>query len=124
MRKTIAFLSIVVILGLTGCAPKNYLQESMNKHGNSLYTYKKDPSQENRENHIKTLEKIISRSQLYGRIVPPGIYAEYGFFLLKNDPMEAKKCFLIEKELYPEAAVFIDNLLYREGLVESRVGKK
>ena len=116
MQKIIFVISTVLILGLTGCAPTSHVQESMNIHGNSLYAYKKNPSEETLDNHIRTLEKIIFQSESYGQRVPPGIYFEYGFFLLQTDPLEAKKCLLREKELYPESSVFINNILEMKGL--------
>ena len=114
-------MSILFMLSLTSCAPKSYLQDSMYKHAKSMYAYKKYPSEENLDKHLKTLEGIIAKSQSNGKRVPPGICSEYGFFLLQTNPVKAKKYLLLEKELYPESTVFINNLLEKEERSESLV---
>ena len=44
--------------------------------------------------------------------VPPGVCADYGYFLMKKGKVEeGKKWMIKEKELYPESAVFIDRIL-------------
>lgn len=118
MKKTLIYLGTFLIAGLTSCTPKSYLQESMSKHSESLYTYKKAPSRRALDTHLATLQTIISDCQVRDKKVPPGIYAEYGFFLLDTHPQNAKKYLLRETELYPESTVFIHNFLHNLGLLD------
>lgn len=60
----------------------------------------------------KELLKIIEDSKVHGVRVPPGVYAELGeFFYKSNKKEEAKKYFLLEKNIYPESTIFINNIV-------------
>ena len=66
------------------------------------------------ENLIKTYDMIISKQTESRGIVPPGIYADYGYLLLQSGKTKEGKAMLEkEVELYPESAVFVNSLLKR-----------
>lgn len=78
------------------------------------YNYVKNSDEKSLNNLIKNYEKIIEKQKDSRKIVPPGIYADYGFALLearRNE--EAKAMFAKEIELYPESEVFISSLIKR-----------
>ena len=66
------------------------------------------------QHHIAS-ETGIHSSKIYQAdlwIVSPGVYADYGFFLLQKGKMkEAKENLNKEIVLYPESKVFIDRIL-------------
>lgn len=58
--------------------------------------------------YMEELVRIIERSDTAGNSPPPGIHAEYGYFLAKQgDRTKAKEHFEREVELYPEAHVYV-----------------
>ena len=76
--------------------------------------YKKAPSNETLQEHITSIEKIIEKSEYFGKKVPPGIYCEYGYyFLQEGNYVDAKKYFVLEMQIYPESEVFIKQLILR-----------
>lgn len=113
MKKT-ALLTVLVLL-LAGAAPVfadgvygwyNYQSTSYN------YLKKQDEAAE--ASLIKTYEKIISRPRGSSKTVPPGIYADYGWLLIKRKETEKGiEMLRKEMELYPESAVFITRILKR-----------
>ncbi len=107
----IKYLGMILLITIfTGC-----VQNSMyywNGYSKSLYNYKKMPDDNTKQLHIESLEKIISKSEYYGKKVPPGIYCEYGYYcILDENFIDAKKYFELEKNLYPESEKFVNILL-------------
>ncbi|MFC1887179.1 DUF4810 domain-containing protein [Candidatus Cloacimonadota bacterium] len=103
---------LVVLLAtvFTGC-----YQTSLYYWGNysqSLYKYKKAPSDEALQDHMKSIEKIITQSVSYKKQVPPGIYSEYGYYLfLEGRYFEALQYFNLEIQNYPESEKFVNFLI-------------
>ena len=124
IKKTFLPITLLILLGVTGCVPRDYLREDMQKHSASLYMYKSTPTDKTYANHREALLKIIKRSTKRGDKVPPGIYAEYGFFFFKEGEYEeAKKYFSLEKELYPESSVFMDRISSSGDRVKANLDK-
>ena len=65
---------------------------------------------------LHSYEKIIAEQKESRGVVPPGIYADYGYLLMENGKAsEAKAMFAKEIELYPESEVFIGSIMKRFG---------
>ena len=111
MRRKILFISMVVILTLTSCAPKKLLY-SWNDYDNTSYKYLKNGDEKSIANLLKTYQQIIEKQKGTRQTVPPGIYADYGFILLQTGKIEEGKA-MLKKEiaLYPESQVFINSIL-------------
>ncbi len=78
----------------------------------SSYDYLKNSDEASTLSLIATYEKIIQFQKGSRGIVPPGIYADYGFLLLQaNKTTEGQQMLAKEVELYPESKVFIDRIL-------------
>lgn len=61
---------------------------------------------------MKTYEKMIERFESGRSKLPPGIYAEYGYFLVASGKTdEGVEMFQKEKQLYPQSHVFMDRLI-------------
>ena len=78
------------------------------------YNYLKNADGESLEKLLATYDKIIEEQKDTRGVVPPGIYADYGYLLMeKGKTAEAKAMFAKEIELYPESEVFIGSILKR-----------
>jgi hypothetical protein len=56
--------------------------------------------------------EIIAKQKRKRKVVPPGIYAEKGYLLVKSGKKaEGIKCFKQEIALYPESAAFIERII-------------
>ncbi|MDR1155091.1 MAG: DUF4810 domain-containing protein [Bacteroidales bacterium] len=95
------------------CAPQKNLY-NWGGYQEASYQYMKS-------NTDKDLEKLLERYQYLidnqkgGRMaVPPGIYADYGFLLVKQGKVEEGiKLMKMEVALYPESAVFVERIIKR-----------
>jgi len=116
MRKIIILFFLLIIF-ISGC-----VQTSIYYWGNysdTLYKYKKAPSDDVLISHIKSIEKIIKQSEYLRKKVPPGIYCEYGYyFMIEENYVDAKKYFELEMEIYPESTKFINVLM--KGIPEEK----
>jgi hypothetical protein len=87
---------------------KQYVWED---YSSTLYQMKKNPSAETIKQHMDELTNIMERSKELNLRVPPGVYCEYGFLLMKEGKKEeAFRYFDLEQQTYPESIVFITNL--------------
>tara|TARA_Y100001970_G_C14217497_1_gene850580 strand:+ start:1508 stop:1861 length:354 start_codon:yes stop_codon:yes gene_type:complete len=81
-------------------------------YSNSLYNYKRALTQESLDLYIAELYKIIEKSNEFNLRVPPGVYAELGFYYAEqNNNNQAIKYFTLEKNTYPEATKLMDSLI-------------
>ncbi|MBO4404214.1 MAG: DUF4810 domain-containing protein [Treponema sp.] len=78
------------------------------------YHAMKDADEESVKELAETYQKIIEKQKETRGIVPPGIYADYGWMLLQSGKVEEGKAMLAkEMELYPESATFVGSILKR-----------
>jgi len=108
--KKIIIISISVML-LTACSVQKPLY-SWGNYQNSSYNYLKNNDDKSIQELIKAYQTIIEKQKGTRGVVPPGIYADYGFLLLQANKTTAGKA-MLQKEiaLYPESKVFIDRIL-------------
>jgi hypothetical protein len=108
--KRIIFILISVFL-LASCATRKPLY-SWDKYEIASYNYLKNSDEKSTQELIETYQKIIEKQKGTRGVVPPGIYADYGFVLLQaNKTEEGKAMLLKEIALYPESKIFIDRIL-------------
>ena len=102
-------LCFFILVFLAGCAPQEIFY--WGDYSTTLYDYKKNPDEKTLAAHKKSLIDIIAVSPQKNRRIPPGVYAEYGFLLIK-DGKEGEGLQYFEKEitLYPESKIFIQRL--------------
>lgn len=99
---TIALLGV----SLAGCAKTMY---SWNGYDDCLYRHYRNPTE--RESFGEKLKEIVEEAEAEGK-VPPGIYAEYGFFLYEGgDFPQAAAFFAKEQEKWPESAFFMQKMI-------------
>ncbi len=105
--KHICYLFILVFF--VGCVPQTIFY--WGDYSTSLYDYNKNPDEKTFAAHKKSLQDIIAVSPQKHLHVPPGVYAEYGFLLIKEgNEKDGLECFDKEIKLYPESIVFIQRL--------------
>lgn len=109
MRRTVFVL--LSLLAFSSCITTNTLY-SWNNYEKASYKYLKNPNEETVKELLDCYQKIISNQTGTRKVVPPGIYADYGFLLIQqNRKSEGKAMLLKEVELYPESKVFVDRIL-------------
>lgn len=104
--RTLIVLSAVLIL--TACAaPSKY---NWGNYEGSLYSYYKDTSKT--AEYAAELQRTITDSEATGKLVAPGLYAEYGFLMLQEGkPKDAIAQFEKEKAKWPESTYLMDNMI-------------
>jgi hypothetical protein len=108
--KTLTCIGLLSLAFLVGCATdKNTYY--WGDYSETLYDFKKNPDEKTAKAHKDQLLLIITESPKKEKRVPPGVYAEYGYLLVK-DGKETDGMEMFDKELtlYPESAVFIQRI--------------
>lgn len=112
MKRYVLLMLTLISISLVGCATtQNRPEYVWNNYSSSLYNTKKASTDGSLKNHKELLLSIMEESKTKNRRVPPGVYCEYGYILLKGgNKEEALKYFDLEEQTYPESKVFIQNL--------------
>ncbi|MBL4942582.1 MAG: DUF4810 domain-containing protein [Colwellia sp.] len=107
------FIVIVITVFLAGCQTTKPMYE-YEDYAESFYSLKKEGGDEAAKQWQTSLESIIEKSKVKAVRVPPGVYANLGYIHLKaNNSAGAISFFEQEKQIYPEAAKFMDNLIQK-----------
>ncbi len=78
------------------------------------YNYLKKRNESSRKRLMESYESMISKQKGDRAVVPPGVYADYGWMLIQDGSKErGKEMLRKEMELYPESSVFINRVLKR-----------
>lgn len=101
----------LTILLLTSCATTTSLY-SWGNYEDASYNYYKKQTPEAAEALLKSYQNIINKQKGSRKVVPPGIYAEYGFMLIQTGKRDEGIINLKKEiELYPESKVFIERII-------------
>ena len=104
-------LACISLLALSCGSTKLY---SWYDYQEDYYHYLKNADEKSFDELAKTYQKIIEKQKATRGIVPPGIYADYGWMLLQGGKVsEGKEMLAKEIELYPESKVFVGSILKR-----------
>jgi hypothetical protein len=109
MKKTLILVSILILV--SSCTVQKPLY-SWSKYDSTSYNYLKNSDEKSTQALIENYKNIIEKQTGTRNVVPPGVYADYGYILLqigKTD--EGKELLMKEVELYPESKIFIDRIL-------------
>lgn len=105
------FVLLIPVTLLASCTSTKSLY-SWSKYDISSYDYLKNNDEKSSQELIKNYQVIIAKQKGLRQVVPPGIYADYGFILLQSGKNEEGNA-MLEKEiaLYPESKIFIDRII-------------
>lgn len=105
------FIAAVAVLAISSCTSTKTLY-SWHDYENATYQYSKKSTE---ELHVKMLDeykKVIDKQKGIRGVVPPGLYAEYGYQLCKGGKKEEGLNFLKKEiELYPESEKYISRII-------------
>ncbi len=99
-------------ISLSSCGSSAKSLYSWYGYDDIAYDYSKSQSPESLEKLTKTYQKMIQKQDGTRGVVPPGVYAEYGYLLIKQGKTQ-EGIALMEQEiaLYPESSVFISRII-------------
>jgi hypothetical protein len=101
----------VLFAGLLASCATNKNLFYWGDYSETLYAFKKNPDDRTLAAHKVTLLNIIAESPKQKRPVPPGVYAEYGYLLLKEGKETEGLDYLSKEETqYPESKLFVQRL--------------
>ena len=110
MIRKLSILAFVLVV-VSSCSTSKGLYSWYN-YNDVAYGYMKNPTEAAEQNLLSTYNKTIANQKGTRGIVPPGIYAEKGYLLLKaNKVEEGISCLKKEIELYPEAEKFLGRII-------------
>lgn len=110
MMKYIILLCVGV-LTMSSCTSTQALY-SWYKYDDATHAFAKKQTEKTEAELVESFDKIINKQNAARKIVPPGIYAERGYYFLKSGKTsEALEYFKKEKQLYPESTVFMDRII-------------
>lgn len=112
MRIIPVSLAIVSSLSLmTSCMSTQTLY-SWYDYEDATYQYSKKHTEELKVGVLEEYAKVIEKQKGSRGVVPPGMYAEYGYMLCRTGKQEEGLKFLkMEIELYPESEKYISRII-------------
>ncbi len=121
-KPTTIVLLIALLMLLTACGPKPKPMYYFGDSSSALYAYKKAPSDESFVQMKKSIQEVIEHSEQNGIAIAPGTFANIGYInLMEGSPDQAIAYFKKEKQLYPEATIFMDRMIQK---VEAQSGEE
>ncbi len=109
MKKVILFLFTIALAA--SCTTQKPLYSWAN-YNTASYDYLKNSDEKSTKELMDAYQTIIDKQKGARGVVPPGVYADYGFLLLQaNKTKEGKEMLAREVTLYPESKIFIDRIL-------------
>lgn len=111
MKKILlAGLVCFVAFAFSNCATKTLY--SWHGYEEKSYAYSKKQTPESEQKLLKTYEEIIKEQGGIRKTVPPGVYAEYGYLLVKKGRIEEGiRMLKMEMALYPESNLFVSRII-------------
>jgi hypothetical protein len=104
------FLIAPILAGLLAGCVTNHQRYDWGTYDPSLYSYYKDPTKE--AALAGSLAEIISTADSHHALVPPGIYAEYGYLQMQaGKNVAAVELFKQEEAHWPESKVFMERMI-------------
>lgn len=110
MMKGILF-TVLVTIAVASCTTTRPLY-SWYDYENVTYQYSKKRTDELKVKLLEQYQKLIEKQQGIRGVVPPGLYAEYGYLLYRTGKQKEGLGFLKEEiKLYPESEKYISRII-------------
>ena len=112
MKKILFSMTVVVAaLSLTSCNTTKTLYSWYN-YEDITYQYSKKSTDELQVKVLEQYKKLTDKQKGVRGVVPPGLYAEYGFLLCKTGKKAEGLEFLKQEiTLYPESETYISRII-------------
>ncbi len=99
------------ILALASCSSTKNMYSWYN-YEDITYKYSKKSTEELQVKLLEEYQKITLNQKGLRAVVPPGLYAEYGFLLCKTGKNDEGLSFLKEEiKLYPESEKYVSRII-------------
>lgn len=109
MKKSL--IAIMAVMALVSCNTKKSLYSWYN-YEDATYQYSKKRTDELKVKMMEQYLKMAQNQKGIRGVVPPGLNAEYGFFLCMEGKKEEGLNFLREEiKLYPESETYISRII-------------
>lgn len=109
MKKLILFGAIIGLF--TSCSSTKTLY-SWYDYEDATYQYNKKHTDELKVKMMEQYLKLIKKQKGTRKVVPPGLYAEYGYALYMGGKKEEGLDFLKQEiKLYPESETYISRII-------------
>ena len=107
----------ILLLGLPLMALSCVTQKTLynwSGYQEASYQYMKSNTEQDLEKLLEKYQFLIDNQKTGRQTVPPGMYADYGFLLVRQGKVEeGVKLMKMEVALYPESAVFVGRIIKR-----------
>ena len=111
MKKLLFPAAVLAVLFGASCTTPKTLY-SWYDYEDATYQYSKKSTEELQVKVLEQYKKITERQKGVRGVVPPGMYAEYGYLLYKTGKKDEGLSFLKkEVELYPESDTYISRII-------------
>ena len=112
MKKLIFLVAVIAaMLAVSSCTTTKTLY-SWYDYEDATYQYHKRSTEELQVKVLEQYKKITEKQRGVRGVVPPGMYAEYGYLLCKIGKKDEGLAFLKkEVELYPESDTYISRII-------------
>lgn len=112
MKKTIYIIAIVTMaMCVTSCNTTQTLY-SWYDYEDRAYEYNKEPTEKSQVKLLEQYKKLSDKQKGVRGVVPPGMYAEYGYLLYKTGKKQEGIDFLKKEiSLYPESEKYISRII-------------
>lgn len=112
MKKFIFPVAVIAaMLAVSSCTTTKTLY-SWYDYEDATYQYHKRATEELQVKVLEQYKKITEKQRGVRGVVPPGMYAEYGYLLYKTGKKDEGLAFLKkEVELYPESDTYISRII-------------
>jgi hypothetical protein len=109
MKKLISLIVFSFIIN--SCSSPKGLY-TWDKYEQASYNYLKKADEKSSEKIMEQYKKVLNKQKGTRKVAPPGMHADYGYFLIQNGNLKEGKANLMKEiALYPESKIFIDRIL-------------
>jgi hypothetical protein len=105
---------MVAALPSLGCAPQQPTIYRWGVYEDIIYDMYAKPGSADPGTQVAKLSEDITRTQLEGKRVPPGVHVHLGYmYYLQGNTGAANQEFATERALFPESASFVNGIQQR-----------
>lgn len=104
-------ISAFVVMAISSCSTTDTMYSWYN-YEDITYQYSKKRTDELKVKVLEQYQKLTEKQKGSRKVVPPGLYAEYGYMLYMTGKQEEGLKFLKEEiKLYPESEKYISRII-------------